>query len=149
MKKVITKFLANYGVLFSAVLGVALLSSYFIAANAATAEHAKAKKEKHGRVREFIIDKKETKKKPAGKCGLENCHGMDFVCSDKPAEFCTEMYAMGDFCRQYAKCEIVKGKCGLKKSLKLERCIDCVKACLSLTSEEQRECEDQCRTKVK
>lgn len=82
------------------------------------------------------------------KCGLENCHGLDFVCGTDPAEVCTEIYQLGDFCRQYAVCETVGESCQLIPNKRLDACIDCVKECQGLGGEPAFECENECREKI-
>lgn len=63
------------------------------------------------------------------RCGMENCHGLDITCGPNIPKFCTEEYMLGDNCRQYAKCEIINGKCQLVKSEKFELCKSCVETC--------------------
>jgi hypothetical protein len=43
-------------------------------------------------------------------CGMENCHGLNISCGPKVPEFCTEIYELGDFCREFVRCEIVQGE---------------------------------------
>lgn len=84
---------------------------------------------------------------PSGKCGIENCHGMDIVCGANPAEMCTEIYMAGDNCRQFASCAAVAGKCQLQKSAKFESCKTCVEKCTSANKNNQIEffeCESRC-----
>jgi hypothetical protein len=80
-------------------------------------------------------------------CGIENCHGMDIVCGPKPAEICTEIYQLGDKCRQYAKCSIKEGKCQKEENLQFTNCKSCVENCLERYKKDQVkmfECESQC-----
>ncbi len=72
-------------------------------------------------------------------CEIENCHGLDIECGSNPPDFCTMEYQLGDFCRQFAKCEIVDGKCQFVSSPDFEQCKTCVEQCDDL------ECESQCR----
>jgi len=62
-------------------------------------------------------------------CGIENCHGLDIQCGPKIAEICTEMYALGDRCRVYARCGMDNGECKLLESGQFQLCYACVKAC--------------------
>ncbi len=63
------------------------------------------------------------------KCGIENCHGLDITCGSNIPDGCTEIYMIGDGCRQYAKCEIINGKCQLVQNKKFEDCKSCVEKC--------------------
>ena len=63
------------------------------------------------------------------KCGIENCHGLDITCGPNIPDACTEIYMIGDGCRQYAKCEIINGKCQLVQNKKFEDCKSCVEKC--------------------
>lgn len=90
---------------------------------------------------------------PAGgeteeKCGLENCHGLEFSCGPNVPDFCTELYQLGDFCRQYAICEVIDGECRMVPNEKLEKCKTCVVECEDLGGEPAFECEAECREKV-
>lgn len=78
-------------------------------------------------------------------CGMENCHGLDITCGPNIPEVCTEMYALGDFCREYASCEIVDGKCQLVKSPEFDQCKACVDECNEFSGPEAFECEGDCR----
>lgn len=64
-----------------------------------------------------------------GKCGIENCHGMDITCGPNIPEMCTMEYQVGDICRQFARCEKVNGKCRLVEDRKFENCKSCVEKC--------------------
>ncbi|MCC6758932.1 MAG: hypothetical protein IT395_04830 [Candidatus Omnitrophica bacterium] len=80
-------------------------------------------------------------------CGIENCHGVDVICGPKPAQMCTMMYAVGDGCRQYAKCEIIDGKCQLRPDPRFEECQICIKKCLEGLENDPAAsfgCESQC-----
>jgi len=65
----------------------------------------------------------------SGKCGIENCHGLDITCGPNIPEICDLMYAAGDNCRQYASCQIVGGKCQSVKTPKFDDCKSCVEKC--------------------
>lgn len=78
-------------------------------------------------------------------CGLENCHGLDLKCSFNTPKMCTEMYAIGDFCREYAKCEISNNACVLVKNSKLDKCINCMSKCQKQDPIVHSECESRCR----
>jgi len=46
------------------------------------------------------------------KCGVEQCHGLELTCGSDVPDACTEIYMLGDFCRQYFPgCEIKNGEC--------------------------------------
>lgn len=85
---------------------------------------------------------------PSTKCGPENCHGLNIKCGFNIPDVCTEVYEIGDFCRQYAKCQVVDGKCELIKDNKFDYCKNCVEKCLEdfkNDSEGLFECEANCR----
>lgn len=65
----------------------------------------------------------------SGKCGMENCHGLDITCGPNVPEICDMMYAIGDNCRQYASCQVVNGQCRLEKTSKFDICKSCVEKC--------------------
>ena len=81
------------------------------------------------------------------KCGIENCHGLDVTCGPQVPEVCTEMYGLGDFCRSYARCEIINGKCEIVKNPQFESCRACVQKCSKDNSYPPKvfECEAECR----
>lgn len=79
------------------------------------------------------------------RCGIENCHGLDIVCGPNPPDFCTELYQLGDFCRQFAYCEIVGSNCQLAPDLRFDQCKSCVEKCEQLSGQEAFECENECR----
>ncbi len=62
-------------------------------------------------------------------CGIENCHGLDIVCGNNPAQMCTEMYQLGDKCRQYAECGLVGGHCTQVENKTFTACKSCVQTC--------------------
>jgi hypothetical protein len=81
-------------------------------------------------------------------CALENCHGMDFTCGPNAPQVCTAMYALGDFCRQYAICEVISGKCQLAPQEKLDACKTCVSKCNNPNGQAAFECESGCREEI-
>jgi hypothetical protein len=62
-------------------------------------------------------------------CVVENCHGLEIECGTKAPEVCTEVYMLGDSCRQYADCERVASSCQPAKSEKFDSCKSCVEKC--------------------
>ena len=62
-------------------------------------------------------------------CGIENCHGLEIVCGDNPAQMCTEIYMLGDRCRQFAECEVVDGNCQQSNNPLFFECKTCVEKC--------------------
>lgn len=62
-------------------------------------------------------------------CGIENCHGLEIVCSEKEPPMCTLEYMLGDKCRQYAKCAVIDGKCQVLPSDDFDACKTCVEKC--------------------
>lgn len=82
-----------------------------------------------------------------GKCGIENCHGMDIVCGPNVAEICTEIYMAGDNCRQYASCQNIDGQCQLVKSAKFDACKTCMEKCTADHTDDPTgffQCENKC-----
>ncbi len=64
-----------------------------------------------------------------GKCGIENCHGLDIKCGPNPAEVCNMMYMLGDKCRKYASCGYSNGVCGQITDPRFDVCKACVEKC--------------------
>ena len=64
----------------------------------------------------------------SGQCGVANCHGIDIECGT-PVQMCTEMYQLGDKCRQYAKCGVVSGTCQQIESPEFTACKSCAQKC--------------------
>jgi len=62
-------------------------------------------------------------------CGIENCHGLDIVCGPNPAQICTEIYQLGDKCRQFAECGAVNGSCQFIENPQFTACKNCVETC--------------------
>lgn len=82
-------------------------------------------------------------------CGIENCHGLNISCGDNVPEVCSEIYMLGDFCRQYAKCDLIGGECQFVKSKQFEECKACVEDCVEkFQGEEAFQCEEECRIKL-
>lgn len=80
-------------------------------------------------------------------CGIENCHGLDIVCGKNPAQMCTEMYQLGDRCRQFASCSKVKGKCQLVDNPQFTNCKVCALQCEKQYPNDPEQalfCESQC-----
>ncbi len=79
------------------------------------------------------------------KCGMENCHGLDIKCGPNIPDACTAIYKLGDFCRQFASCEIINGECQLVKSTEFDECKACVDECDKPTELKAFDCELDCR----
>jgi len=102
----------------------------------------------------FLITKNYPSKLPqkipsisSEKCGIENCHGLEITCGPNIPKTCTFEYQLGDRCREFAKCEIIEGKCQLVKSQKFTDCKICVENCLKKHQNNQEElfrCEEKC-----
>jgi hypothetical protein len=87
--------------------------------------------------------------KPA--CGIENCHGLDIVCGSNIPEACTAMYALGDFCRQYAQCQELDRKCQFVSNKKFDSCKNCVEQCNQQFQQDPVgafDCEAKCRKAI-
>ena len=83
-------------------------------------------------------------------CGIENCHGLDIVCGPNVPEACTAMYALGDFCREFARCQVVDGKCRLVLNEKWNQCKACIEKCMDDFKKDivgSFSCEGLCREK--
>jgi hypothetical protein len=80
-------------------------------------------------------------------CGIENCHGIDISCGPDVPEICSQLYQIGDFCRAYARCELVDGLCQLKSEPVFESCVACVQGCLEASANDPMGaflCEARC-----
>lgn len=82
-----------------------------------------------------------------GKCGMQNCHGLDIICGSDVPQACDMMYAAGDNCRQFASCQTIDGQCKLEKTPKFDSCKSCVERCEQDFQDDQIkffECESKC-----
>lgn len=80
-------------------------------------------------------------------CGIENCHGLEIECGPNPAQVCTEIYQLGDKCRQYAECSIVDGECRQVSNADFDACKSCVQNCqveFAGDLAQMFECESRC-----
>lgn len=68
----------------------------------------------------------------SGKCGIENCHGLDISCGPNIAQICDEMFMVGDQCRKYVSCQTKDGECQLISSSEFDGCKSCVEECKNL-----------------
>jgi hypothetical protein len=87
----------------------------------------------------------------SGGCGFENCHGLDIICGENVAEICSLEYQIGDFCRDYASCELISGDCQLVTDPTFDECVDCVEECIQEFKSQQTElfeCESECRSRL-
>lgn len=83
----------------------------------------------------------------SGKCGIENCNGLDITCGPNVPDGCPAIYAAGDNCRQYANCRVVNGQCRLEKTSKFDSCKSCVEKCeqdYKNDPDNVLECESKC-----
>ncbi|MAG91199.1 hypothetical protein CMO83_03880 [Candidatus Woesearchaeota archaeon] len=84
---------------------------------------------------------------PEPKCGIENCHGLDIKCGSNVPDFCTEIYKLGDKCRQFANCETIDGSCQFVSNEQFEECKSCVDNCVAQYEDDANkafECESNC-----
>jgi hypothetical protein len=82
-------------------------------------------------------------------CGLDSCHGYeDITCGSNVPDFCTMEYRIGDFCRQFAVCEVIGGECQIVPNEKLDQCRDCVRQCENDGMTDVFECENACREEL-
>ena len=85
--------------------------------------------------------------KSSNTCGIENCHGLEIVCGSHPVQVCTEIYELGDKCRQYAQCNLENGVCQQKENSQFTACKNCVENCSGKYKNDQIklfECEGRC-----
>lgn len=76
-------------------------------------------------------------------CQLGPCHGLEnLTCKAGPPMMCTEIYMIGDMCRQYVTCKPSARGCALEADPKFEQCKACVATC------KDGACEDACRKKL-
>jgi hypothetical protein len=83
----------------------------------------------------------------SGKCGIEQCHGLDITCGPNVPEMCDTMYQVADDCRQYARCEKVDGKCQLVKEPEFDQCRLCIERCAKVFKDDvltASQCESEC-----
>lgn len=97
----------------------------------------------------FLINLKIFTNEPTQRpCGLESCHGLDLKCGSNVPQICNQMYALGDFCRDYAKCEISGSLCQLIKNPILDSCLSCIKSCSNKNPLKMNDCENKCRNQI-
>lgn len=82
-------------------------------------------------------------------CGIENCHGLEITCGPNVPEMCLTIYKLGDFCREYVRCQLLDGQCRVIKDEKFDTCKQCVEDCLKTTGPADSmkifDCETLCR----
>lgn len=79
-------------------------------------------------------------------CGFMSCHGLDLSCGFDAPQMCTMEYRIGDFCRQYATCEVQGDRCELIVDPAFETCKSCVEQCTD--TEDAFACEENCREQL-
>lgn len=80
-------------------------------------------------------------------CGIENCHGLDITCGSNVPDVCTEIYKLGDFCREFARCGVVNDECRFIDSPEFNACKECVEKCDEMQNGTAAfYCEAECRT---
>lgn len=83
---------------------------------------------------------------PVPACGITSCHGLDLSCGGEVPLVCTEMYQLGDFCREYFNCSYVNGSCGAVSSIPFVMCKGCVRVCEA--EADPWACESVCRERM-
>ena len=79
-------------------------------------------------------------------CRIQNCHGLNIQCGLSRPMACTAMYQLGDFCRQFAECQMVEGECRFVSNDVFARCKSCVQDCeLNRAEVNPFVCEVKCR----
>jgi hypothetical protein len=82
----------------------------------------------------------------SGKCGIEQCHGLDITCGPNIPEMCTTEMRIDDYCREYIRCEKVGRECRLIKEPKFEECKSCIEKCNRDEDPEKAfQCARRCR----
>jgi hypothetical protein len=83
-----------------------------------------------------------------GECGFTPCHGLDLTCGPEIPEICTEVYQLGDKCRQFANCTIDSERtCRIVKTPEFDTCKSCVLLCLNESRNDPSKsfaCEEKC-----
>lgn len=80
-------------------------------------------------------------------CQFTSCHGLDLSCGVSEPRMCTMEYALGDRCRQYARCVSNGGTCTLATDPAFASCKDCVEQCsirAGADSISAYDCESKC-----
>ena len=89
-----------------------------------------------------VIMVQDRDERPAQTCEITNCHDLDITCGQEGPEVCTAIYKIGEFCRQFASCQIVDGDCVPVLPPTFRECKTCVEKC---TGDGAWECEAKCR----
>ena len=77
---------------------------------------------------------------------MQECHGLELTCGPDVPDACTEIYKIGDFCREFASCEVIGEECVLVTDNYFYRCKECTDNCNEMTfGDEAFVCEDYCR----
>jgi hypothetical protein len=80
-------------------------------------------------------------------CGFTTCHGSDLACGTNAPEICTDVYMIGDKCRQYAHCDTAGGRCALVTTPRFIQCKACAEQCqvqAGADSLAAMTCEEKC-----
>jgi|SRR3989344_4902350 len=96
---------------------------------------------------------------PLTVCGIEQCHGLEITCGSDVALSCTAIYYPGDFCKQFAVCQLGISGCQLKEDTRFQECKSCLDSCVEELARDQEDplnegilkyagCESQCRKEV-
>jgi len=93
-------------------------------------------------------EQKDKKGQPNQKCDITSCHGFDIECGPDSPQMCTMEYRLGDFCRQFAQCQVLQGECQFVENSTFMNCRSCVTQCDADHPEDPMaafECENDCR----
>lgn len=83
-------------------------------------------------------------------CGFSTCNGYENLdCSTNTPTRCTEIYKVGDRCRQFATCTTENGSCQLQTSPAFNSCVSCVESCKQQFADTENPsrlftCEQEC-----
>lgn len=84
-------------------------------------------------------------------CGIQECHGMDLTCGPNVPEACTEIFMVGDGCRQFLSCATISGSCQALGLDKFNTCKTCIQECQARYRDDPvgaSECDSECVTLV-
>lgn len=84
-------------------------------------------------------------------CAVQGCHGLPVTCGPSKDLMCTEVYMLGDGCRNIAKCEKISNSCVMTNNSAVQKCSECVQKCITSDAEtdmanprDKFSCEQKC-----
>lgn len=82
-----------------------------------------------------------------GKCDVQECHGVNLTCGRNVPDACTEMYQVGDGCRNFFACTVRKGSCVAAENPRFDICKSCITECEKKHGQDAEavfQCDSQC-----